>query len=62
LESIPFLQEKKSTWNVSFIENDTLSDLSSTKLREALKAGEPIDEFTLPSVAEYIRKHSLYSK
>merc|ERR1712176_415714 len=60
LDSIPFLRERKASWNVFFIENDTMSDLSSTKLREALKAGEPTSQFALPSVEEYIKKHSLY--
>jgi len=33
---------------------------ASTRIREALGNGEPIDELLLPTVAAYIRKHGLY--
>lgn len=36
------------------------SNISSTKIRERVKAGLPIDNFVPEGVAAYIRKHELY--
>lgn len=35
-------------------------DHASTRIREALASGEPVDGLLLPSVAAYIKEHSLY--
>ena len=36
------------------------SNISSTKVRDRVKAGLPIDQFVPKGVAEYIEKHKLY--
>ena len=60
LNSIPALVQAKEEWNVHFVENDFMSDLSSTKLRKALAGNESIEGMAPQGVADYIRKHSLY--
>lgn len=35
-------------------------DISSSRIRQLLAAGQSIDAFTPPAVAEYIRRHELY--
>jgi nicotinate-nucleotide adenylyltransferase len=37
------------------------SNISSTKVRDRVKAGLPIDQFVPKGVAEYIAKHGLYT-
>lgn len=39
-----------------------LYDISSTRLREAIKAGENLGQWLAPGVEEYIRKNRLYIK
>ena len=36
------------------------ADVSSTEIRRRLMAGQPIDPFVPPAVAEYIGQHNLY--
>ncbi len=60
LDGIACLHARKSEWNVAFVENDFMSDLSSTKLRQALRSGEPVSEFAEEGVAAYISEHGLY--
>ena len=44
---------------VHFI-TDTQQDVSASKIRAAVAAGQPIDKFVPKAVAEYIRAHHLY--
>lgn len=48
--------------NMTLVSDPTLmaTDISSTKVRERIKAGLPIDSFVPPAVAAYIQKHKLY--
>jgi nicotinate-nucleotide adenylyltransferase len=50
--------------HMTVLENENLmtSDISATKIRERVKQGLSIDPFVPPGVAEYIKRHKLYSK
>jgi nicotinate-nucleotide adenylyltransferase len=37
-----------------------LMDVSSTKIRDYIKNGKPIDSLVLPEIKEYIKEHNLY--
>lgn len=41
-------------------ENLIVTDISSTKIRERVRLGLPIDQFVPKEVAEYIKEHGLY--
>ncbi|QDZ24018.1 nicotinamide/nicotinic acid mononucleotide adenylyltransferase [Chloropicon primus] len=60
LDSIPALHERKEEWQMVFVENDFLTDLSSTKLRAALDSDESIADLVPEGVYGYILEHSLY--
>ena len=36
-------------------------DISSTQIRDRVRAGKPIEYLTPPAVVEYIRAHRLYA-
>ncbi|MBI3576419.1 nicotinate (nicotinamide) nucleotide adenylyltransferase [Candidatus Gottesmanbacteria bacterium] len=38
-----------------------INDISATKIRERVKLGLPIDQFAPKGVADYIKKHNLYT-
>lgn len=38
-----------------------LPEVSSSQVRQALRAGEPVDAWLQPAVLDYIRKHHLYA-
>jgi nicotinate-nucleotide adenylyltransferase len=42
--------------------NNTYQDISSTKIRAMLRGGMDVKKYTGDKVAEYIRKHKLYTK
>jgi nicotinate-nucleotide adenylyltransferase len=50
--------------NMKVLEHEFLitTDISSTKIRERVKAGMPIDTFVPKEVAAYITKHGLYRR
>lgn len=51
----------QSLANVFVFEDTALpNDISSTRLRAAIRRGESIKYCTVDSVVEYIRKHQLY--
>ena len=62
----PSLQEEANSSPPRFfvVSNDVLNDLSSTKIRDALRAGEPeeglLEQGIHPDVMAYISKHELY--
>lgn len=62
----PSLQEEANSSPPRFfvVSNDILNDLSSTKIRDALRAGEPeeglLEQGIHPDVMAYISKHELY--
>ena len=43
------------------IEGLELIDISSTEIRDCIKAGKPIDHLVPKAVAEYIKEHELYA-
>ena len=54
------LAESKSVQKLYFIDEDT-DDISSTKIRENMVKGLPIEEMTYPSVVEYLKENKLYA-
>ena len=57
------MQLKTIPQNVIVLHNKNLilTNISSTKIRERVKEGLPIDLFVAEEVGEYIRKHMLYA-
>jgi nicotinate-nucleotide adenylyltransferase len=43
------------------IVNADLPEVSSSRVRQALRAGEPVDAWLQPAVLDYIRKHHIYA-
>ena len=70
LRSIPALSQRSRSGNgnskggeekrVHVVENDVLSDLSSTKIREALRERQPVSGLVTPAVEVYIDQNGLY--
>mmetsp|Transcript_6694 Transcript_6694/g.17022 ORF Transcript_6694/g.17022 Transcript_6694/m.17022 type:complete len:334 (-) Transcript_6694:1230-2231(-) len=70
LRSIPALNQRSRSGNgnskggeekrVHVVENDVLSDLSSTKIREALRERQPVSGLVTPAVEVYIDQNGLY--
>jgi nicotinate-nucleotide adenylyltransferase len=69
LEKMPFLVFPRYGFptepvypNMTLLHSDLLvvSNISSTKIRERVSLGLPIDEFVPKGVGEYIDKHNLY--
>ena len=61
LEGIDSLRDRQGDWRTLFVENDVLADLSSTKLREALASGDPIEDLVPEGVEAYVRENGLYA-
>ena len=61
LEGIDSLHDRQGDWRTLFVENDVLADLSSTKLREALASGDPIEDLVPEGVEAYVRENGLYA-
>ena len=60
LQLIPKFQNINSKQLVCVVENDFMNDLSSTKIREALKSSMKLEDYTSKSVVDYILKNGLY--
>ncbi len=69
LEKLPFLVFPRNDHptaplfkNMKLLSHDNLitSNISSTKIRQRIKAGLPIDQFVPNDVAVYIKTHELY--
>jgi len=69
VKSIPFLVFPRYGYpndplyeNMTVISDESLlaTNISSTKIRERVKRGLPIEPFVPPGVAEYIKEHGLY--
>ncbi|MBI5620832.1 nicotinate (nicotinamide) nucleotide adenylyltransferase [Candidatus Gottesmanbacteria bacterium] len=69
LKKIPFLVFPRCGYantplypNMTLLDGPTImtTNISSTKIRERIKQGLPIDQFVPPAIAAYIKKHGLY--